>query len=153
MKKIIFLLAAITLFAACEKDNGGKDNEPVVEDGTYVGTVTVETPAFTMDDVKVKVTYGDDGKAEIEMDGVKFAEAMPVTLVIAIPEVTATETKDGIELSGNDIIPFMVGISGNRTPYPDRTVMNLEGTATPSALTFSMVCSGMGMEFAGTAAE
>ncbi len=152
MKKIVFLLAAVTLFAAsCDKNDDGKTPGPVeVENGNYVGTVTVENvgaPDFTMDNVTVKVTFGDDGKAEIKMELVKFAEMMP-KMDITIPGATAVQTNDGVNLTGEGIVPTAMG-----GPFPAYTITGLTGSVTPSALSFSMMCGAFPTSFTGTKAE
>ena len=153
MKKIIFLLAAAAIFAAtgCDSDDAGKDPGNILGNGTYVGTVTVTTPAFEKDDVEVKVTFADDRKtAKIEMFKVKFAETMPVTLDIKIPGVTAKEVSgsDGMSLSGENIIP-LVGTN----PYPLYTITGLTGTVTASELTLSMTMGAFPTTYSGTAEE
>ncbi len=149
MKKIIFLFAAATLFASsCDKNNDGNDNDPVtVEDGTYVGTVTVSPDSdspFVKENVAVRITFGDDGTAEIKMEQVKFAEMMP-KMDITIPGVTTVETDKAIALSGDGIVPIAMG-----GEFPVYTITDMEGSVTASELSFDTMFGTFPTSFSGT---
>ena len=155
MKKIIFLLAAVTLFAvACDKNDDGKgtdDTDPVgAEYETYAGTLTVDQndgTIFTKESVTITVAFDGEGKAVVKMLQVKFSDKMPMTLDMTIPGITAVETADGVELSGDGIVPEAMG-----GPFSAYTITELEGTVTPSAISFEMMCGDFPTSFSGTAA-
>ncbi len=145
---LIALLVSL-LFTACEKND--PPEEPTLPDhGAYTGTATVASGTnreLILENIEVTFTVDEAGtSADIEMLKVKFAAAMPLTIDMMIPGVELTETSSGYSISGEDIVPtYMKG-----TPYPDRTITGLMGTATEQTLTFSMMCGTYPLSFTGT---
>ncbi|MBQ5528584.1 MAG: hypothetical protein IIU05_05995, partial [Bacteroidales bacterium] len=106
MKKLVFgLMIALTVFAACSKDD---DNKATLEANSYVGTVTVVEPPFTASDIKVSVTPIEGTTTmDIKMFEVKFNERMPITIDFTIPKVSYAIDGDTINIFGENIIPTM----------------------------------------------
>ena len=134
MKKLVFgLMIALTVFAACSKDDDNK--EVTVEDNSYVGTVTVVEPHFTASDIKVSVTPIEGTTTmDIKMFEVKFNERMPITVDLTIPKVSYTVEGNTINFSGENIIPTM----GAGYEKPDFTVTGLKGTIKDGNIDFSL---------------
>jgi hypothetical protein len=149
LKTLSIALTAGLLFVSCDPKTGGPEEQPSLpENGTYTGTFTVGLEnAFTLENAQVVLTADEnETSGQIDMLKVKFAEAMPVTLDIAIPGVTLTVTDKGYNISGDGIVPTYA--SG--TPFPDRTITDLEGTATPDELWLLMMCGEDQLTFTGT---
>lgn len=124
--------------------------EAVVTSAIYTGTVSVApgTPdAFTLEDVEVEFTLGqDETTADIEMLQVKFAIAMLIMLDMLMSGVTLTETNDGYAISGEGIIPTVMG----GRPFEQYTINDLSGSVTPETLSIDMMCGTYPLSFEGT---
>ena len=151
MKKIalFFMAASLLAWTGCDSDND-KPEEPVeVADGTYRGTVTVDQndgTFFNKENVDVVVTF-EDGKAQIDLKKVKFANAMP-ELDITIPGVTIAETAEGYAISGENIVPLAMG-----GQFPAYTITGLTGKVTPETFAFEMMCGVYPTSFSGEKVE
>ena len=136
--KAMLLLAVVAIFvAACEKDK--KSELPVIEDGSYVGKMTIldaggnvyhEQENVTM---KIKVKAGE--VIDLDMVAVKFAPTMPMSLNVTVPGITTADISTGYSLSGDNITPIAMG-----GPYTNIEMNDLDGSVTLQNLTFSMVC-------------
>lgn len=153
MKKLLFYFMAAAAFvtlAACDENGGDETEDPVVKDGTYKGTVTVDAGtenAFTFENASMEVTVSEDKTfADIKMAKVKFAEAMP-PMDITIPGVIMEKAATGYSLSGNGIVPTAMG-----GEFPAFTINGLTGQITDLALSFDMLCGTYRVAFSGTAA-
>lgn len=149
MKYLKFLAAAmlaVTVVACGDKGNEEGTKQP--KSSKYIGTMVVDQndeTTFTMQDVIVELVV-DGNKAEIKMNKVKFAEAMPVTLDMTIPGVTAVKTDATTALSGDNIIPLAMG-----GKFPNYTITGLTGTATVNNISLSMMCGEYPLTYTGTA--
>ena len=146
MKKFLFgLMTALTMFAACSKDDDNKD--VTVEDNSFVGTVTVVEPHFTASDIKVSVTPIEGTKTmDIKLFEVKFNERMPMTVDLTIPKVSYTVEGNTINFFGENIIPTM----GAGYEKPDYTVTGLKGTIKDEKIDFSLNFGAFPTKYAGT---
>ena len=145
MKKLVFgLMIALTVFAACSKDD---DNKVTLEASSYVGTVTVVEPPFTASDIKVSVTPIEGTTTmDIKMFQVKFNERMPVTIDFTIPKASYTVSRDGVNFSGENIIPTM----GSGYEKPEYTVTELKGTIKDGKIDFSLKFGSFPTKYTGT---
>ncbi len=149
----LIALATTLLFTSCNNGDGeNTGGSELPEDSAYIGTFIVApgTPIeFTLQDARVELSVFNNGdSARIDMLQVKFAEAMPMKMDIAVPGVKLTKKNETYSISGDTIVPFIV--SG---PFPSRTITELSGTATNETLEFSMVCGSDPLSFTGTRKE
>ncbi len=147
MKKFLFgLMTALTVFAACSKDD--KDVQNITfEKTTYVGEVTVVEPYYVKSDVKVNVVPSAEaeGVLDIEMIRVNFAEAMKTEIDFTIPAVPYT-VKDGVvSFGGEGIIPT---VRGNE--FPKFTVTGMTGTIKGDKIDFSLNFGTYPTKYTGT---
>ena len=149
MKKLVFgLMIALTVFAACSKDDDNK--EVTVEDGSYVGTVTVVEPHFSASDIKVSVTPIEGTTTlDIKMFEVRFSERMPKTIDFTIPKASYTIDGDTINIFGENIIPTM----GAGYEKPEYTVTELKGTIKDGKIDFSLKFGSFPTKYSGTLAK
>lgn len=135
------------MFACGDKGTDGPKNE--IKEGTYVGTVIADlndgTPVYTINDVNVELTSNENGTVDVKMLDVKFAEAMPVSINITAPGITATKTEEGHAFSGKDIIPLVMG-----GPNKDYMITSLSGTLIGETLSFEMTSKGYSLTYTGT---
>jgi len=137
--KMLTVLAVAAIFiTACGKDNNPEP--PVIEDGTYVGTMTVYNGIdgqlhYQQNNVSIKIEKGDGNIVNIEILQVKFDERMPMTIDVTIPEVTTVDTETGFSLSADNIIPIAMGSQSDNFKMND-----LNGSITRQSMTFSVVC-------------
>lgn len=116
----------------------------------YKGTATV-TPGtpneFVLENIEVILTVNEAETAgDIELLKVKFAAAMPLTIDMKVPGATLTKSASGYAISGENIVPTYM----NGTPYPERTITGLMGTASKQEISFSMVCGVFPLSFTGS---
>lgn len=142
----LFSMAALVATACTKSDEGTGGKEPVVDNGTYVGTVTVDQndgTVYTQENVTMTFEQ-KSGTAQIKMSQVGFSQQMPVKLDMTIPGITATETTDGLTISGDNIVPQAMG-----GDFPKYTIKNMTGKVTADAISFDMVCGGFPFSFKG----
>lgn len=144
----LFLMAMITLsITACDKTEDNNKNA-TVEDGSYTGTLTVDQTdgtIYTQQNVNVTLQL-IDGKAQIKMSQVAFSAQMPVKLDMTIPGITTAENAEGITISGDNIVPQAMG-----GDFPKYTIKQMNGKATPTNISFAMICGTFPLSFTGTA--
>ena len=147
MKKNLFCLLLVLLgCVACSEENTPKDETQKPVDTNYVGQLTVgegDSNSFVLENVKSKVEYAND-KMSILLEGVKFAENMPVSLNMTIPGIDYT-TGDVINFWRTGIVPLAMG--GEFPTYP---ITNLNGTITDGVMSFSMTCGDYPVMYTGT---
>ena len=145
MKKFLFgLMTALVVFSACSKED---DNKVTLEANSYVGTVTVVEPPFTASDIKVSVTPIEGTTTmDIKMFQIKFNERMPVTIDFTIPKASYTVSRDGVNFSGENIIPTM----GAGYEKPEYTVTELKGTIKDGKIDFSLKFGSFPTKYTGT---
>ena len=148
MKKLVFgLMIALTVFAACSKDD---DNKATLEANSYVGTVTVVEPPFTASDIKVSVTPIEGTTTmDIKMFEVKFNERMPITIDFTIPKASYTIEGDTINFFGENIIPT----TGAGYEKPEYIVTGLKGTIKDGKIDFSLNFGAFPTKYSGTLAK
>lgn len=130
-----FLFAAVLVVAAaCSKNEPVKIIETPTET-VYSGTMTVVTDGKdnVSENVKVNVSFQEDGTATIIFNKVKFVPQMPVSLDVTVPGVTCEIRENEIILSGNDIVPLAMGM-----PYERYKVTSLTGKIISGKLTISL---------------
>lgn len=143
-----FLFAAVLVVAAaCSKNEPVKIIETPTET-VYSGTMTVVADGKdnVSENVKVNVSFQEDGTATIIFNKVKFVPQMPVSLDVTVPGVTCEISKNEIILSGNDIVPLAMGM-----PYEKYKVTSLSGKITAGKLTVSLNFGGYATSYAGDA--
>ena len=119
MKKLLILLA----LAACAACNTEDDNDNR-QKATFGGTLTItsnQTPSatpFVTNNISFELTEDNSGLFKLTMYNVRFAQSMPMSLNIVIPELKYEDSdNDGIyELTStaDPIIPYIGG-----KPYYD----------------------------------
>lgn len=142
--KFLFIAVIVLLITACDDDK--KNEEVTVTDGTYKGTLIVDQnddTFYTQENVTVILNTGTDN-AEIKMMQVSFSSKMPVTLDMTIPSITKAEVIDGLQLSGDNIIPLAMG-----GEFPRYTITGMTGKATPQVLALQFTCGEYPLTFSG----
>ena len=114
MKKLLILLA----LAACAACNTEDDNDNR-QKATFGGTLTItsnQTPSatpFVTNNISFELTEDNSGLFKLTMYNVRFAQSMPMSLNIVIPELKYEDSdNDGIyELTStaDPIIPYIGG--------------------------------------------
>lgn len=143
-----FLFAAVLVVAAaCSKNEPVKIIETPAET-VYSGTMTVVADGKDniSENVKVNVSFQEDGTATIIFNKVKFVPQMPVSLDVTVPGVTCEIRKNEIILSGNDIVPLAMGM-----PYEKYKVTSLSGKIIAGKLTVSLNFGEFATSYAGDA--
>ena len=134
-------LAALALIA-CEKTP-----TPIVpEEADYVGTVTVESSAGTVENVGARVEFRpyEDGTAELTLYEISFHPRMPMKLDVTIPGLLMTCTPQKIILTGDDIVPFALG-----GEFPNYTVTDLRAEIIGNKMTLNLKFGGTPTSFVG----
>jgi len=137
-------IIAISMSACEEKEPEG--NEISIEDGTYIGTLTVDQndgTSHTQENVSV-VFELQEGGAVMKMLQVSFSPRMPLKLDMTIPNITAASTPEGLVLSGDNIIPLAMG-----GEFPAYTITGLTGEVTPQTILLEMMCGTYPLAFSG----
>ena len=116
MKKLLILLA----LAACAACNTEDDNDNR-QTATFGGTLTItsnQTPSatpFVTNNISFELTEDNSGLFKLTMYNVRFAQSMPMSLNIVIPELKYEDSDgDGIyELTStaDPIIPYIGGLA------------------------------------------
>lgn len=143
-----FLFAAVLVVAAaCSKNEPVKIIETPAET-VYSGTMTVVADGKdnVSENVKVNVSFQEDGAATIIFNKVKFVPQMPVSLDVTVPGVTCEIRENEIILSGNDIVPLAMGM-----PYEKYKVTSLSGKIIAGKLTVSLNFGEFATSYAGDA--
>ncbi len=148
MRKLFLLLFAAAAIAACDDDKDyGNPNE------NYTGTLTVtllSDPAQvnTFEHKQFSLVRAGDGTLTLWMHETQFIPQMPV-LTMEVPGIVYTRAADGLNLSGERIVPKMGG-----TPYEKYLITDLSGRLTDAEpedrLTLSFECMGFRVAYAGT---
>lgn len=143
-KHMLMALAAVAAIG-CTKNN---PDEYTVQEGSYVGTVTVNSTSgevFDNENIEVSFTPSEDGKtATLVMYQIKFTPRMPMKLDITIPDVNITAEGQDIKLECAEVIP--IALNG---PFPQYTVTNLTGKIVDDELTFSLNFGATPTSFSG----
>lgn len=143
-----FLIAAVSVVAAaCSKNEPVKIIETPAET-VYSGTLTVVAAGKdnVSENVKVNVSFQEDGTVTIIFNKVKFVPQMPVSLDVTVPGVKCEIRENEIILSGNDIVPLAMGM-----PYERYKVTSLTGKIIAGKLTISLNFGGFATSYAGDA--
>ena len=143
-----FLFAAVLVVAAaCSKNEPVKIIETPAET-VYSGTMTVVADGKdnVSENVKVNVSFQEDGTATIIFNKVKFVPQMPVSLDVTVPGVSCETRENEIILSGNDIVPLAMGM-----PYERYKVTSLSGKIIAGKLTVSLNFGEFATSYAGDA--
>lgn len=143
-----FLIAAVSVVAAaCSKNEPVKIIETPAET-VYSGTMTVVAGGKdnVSENVKVNVSFQEDGTATIIFNKVKFVPQMPVSLDVTVPGVTCETRENEIILSGNDIVPLAMGM-----PYAKYNVTSLSGKIISGKLSISLNFGGYATSYVGDA--
>ena len=145
-KHMLLALAALAAIG-CNKNNPEETVGP--KDGSYVGTVTVNSTSgevFDNENIEVSFTPSEDGKtATLVMYQIKFTPRMPMTLDITIPDVNITAEGQEIKLECAEVVPIAMG-----GPFPNYTVTNLTGKISGDELTFSLNFGATPTSFSGS---
>lgn len=143
-----FLFAVVlAVAAACSKNEPVKIIETPTET-VYSGTMTVVADGKdnVSENVKVNVSFQEDGTATIIFNKVKFVPQMPVSLDVTVPGVTCETRENEIILSGNDIVPLAMGM-----PYEKYKVTSLTGKIISGKLTISLNFGEFATSYVGDA--
>lgn len=122
MKKFfIIALSALALAFTTSCEPSSTEEKPNNE-GYFQGKVTVDNAdgsKFEDSNVMLVISEPVDGKCDITIAQVKFADKMPVRIDMTIPGVSISNL--GV-LSGNNIVPLAAG-----GPFPAYTITDLQG--------------------------
>lgn len=143
-----FLFAAVLVVAAaCSKNDPVKIIETPAET-VYSGTMTVVADGKdnVSENVKVNVSFQEDGTTNIIFNKVKFVPQMPVSLDVTVPGVKCECRENEIILSGSDIVPLAMGM-----PYEKYNVTSLTGKIISGKLTISLNFGGYATSYVGDA--
>ncbi len=148
MKKLfllpLFALMAIILPSCSDDDNNGGGGETIETSTIYNGKLIVNG-TYARDSVDCKVEFAEDKKSfTLDIYKVKFAEAMSVSIDIAIPGIPATVNGDDVTFSGDTIVP-LIGV----VPSPAYTFSSINGEIKEGELKFSAVCTRGLFTFSG----
>lgn len=133
------ICAAMLSFVACNKS----DDEPYTEQASLKGRLTASmpgTPTFVQDEAGVDFNFGSDGLAIITLKGVKFAEAMPMTVDLVIDSVpyTRDEVNNTNSYSISKVVPKF-----NGQPMARYTITSLRGEfVSPDLFSMGFTASG-----------
>lgn len=149
MKRCMFLLAALSLFAAgCGKEETETAVTPQQADFTGTVTVTYQEKDYDNPGIRVDFTPSEDGKtATLTMYKIKFVPQMPVTIDVTIPDVALSVSGNTVTLSCDGVDPLAMG-----GPVSRYHVKNLTGTLTGETLQFSLLFGDYPTRFSGTKA-
>lgn len=145
--KASLFAAVLVVAAACSKNEPEKIIETPAET-VYSGTMTVVAGGKdnVSENVKVNVSFQEDGTATIIFNKVKFVPQMPVSLDVTVPGVTCETRENEIILSGNDIVPLAMGM-----PYEKYNVTSLTGKIISGKLTISLNFGEFATSYVGDA--
>ena len=145
MKKILLILAAATMLAACNKNEPeftpNQDKTAFNEATKFEASGTNNVPdgdgpntPFEMKDIRSEVVIVNETTLDIYLYEVAFASAMAqrTTINMVIPGVNYIRTEGQITLSGDNITPTTGG-----NPFTRYIVYNLSGTITADSLKFT----------------
>lgn len=147
-KTLLLTVFVLFSFAACNNNEPETDPEVKIENGTYMGLLSVDQntgSVYTQDSVCVKVEINENKTLNLVMEKVKFSQYMPVTLDMTIPKVTTETINNSLVLSGDSIIPIAMG--GEFSKY---TITEITGTLTNEKLEMTMMCGVYPLSFSGT---
>ena len=136
MKKLSFIAAIMALFlCGCEKNSGNDEQQP----GTlsFSGTMSVIFRGETVptDDVKIDVSYEEDGTLSLIFNQVKFVPQMPVSLDVKVAGITYIYKDGVVTFAGDGIVPTYGVVDAE---MPEYTVTGLTGTISGNKLRFSL---------------
>ena len=117
------ICAAMLSFVACDKDDETPYSENVSLNGTMFATMP-NSPSYSQRGTEVEFSFGTDGLASIILKGVKFAEAMPMTVdlqIDSVPYVHEEATQTNIFAVGT-VVPKYKG-----QPMAKYTITELNG--------------------------
>lgn len=148
MKKLIllplFALMAIIIPSCSDDDNTPGSGETIETTATYNGKLIVNG-SYVKDSTDCKIEFAEDSKSfTLNIYKVKFAEAMPMSIDIAISGIPCTVNGDDMTFAGDTIVP-LIGIA----PAPAYTFYNINGELTDGELQFSAVCTRGLFTFSG----
>lgn len=145
--KAFLFVAVLVVAAACSKNEPVKIIETPTET-VYSGTMTVVADGKynVSENVKVNVSFQEDGMANIIFNKVKFVPQMPVSLDVTVPGVKCETRENEIILSGNDIVPLAMGM-----PYAKYNVTSLTGKIIAGKLTVSLNFGEFATSYVGDA--
>lgn len=142
----ITALSSLLLLISC---NNGENNIPKKPDQTrcFTGEMAVDQndgTFYTQSDVQVDFEIMGD-KLNFKMYKVKFANAMPIKLDMAVEGVDYVSTEAGYTISGDGIVPFAMG-----GPFEKFTITKLIGSITDTTMTISFICGEYPVTYAGS---
>lgn len=144
----LMVLATLIALPACSDDDKetidpGKPETPVAT--TYTGRLTVNNGAYIKEDADCEITFAENGnKLTLNINNVKFAEAMPVTINLSVPKIPCTRLNGKTFFSGYDIVPMM-GVA----PAEAYKFSTITGSIENSALEFSATLTKGSFSFTG----
>ena len=128
----ILVLMTAVIMPACSDDDKDKFPPETPEAATYTGTLIVNN-SFTKENTDCEITFNENGdKLTLKINGVKFAEAMPVTIDLSVEDIPCTTENEKTIFSGNNIVPMM-GV----VPAENYTFSNINGSIENSELKFN----------------
>ena len=122
MKKLLILLA----LAACAACNTEDDNDNR-QTATFGGTLTItsnQTPSatpFVTNNISFELTEDNSGLFKLTMYNVRFAQSMPMSLNIVIPELKY-EDSDGDGRLANGVLEVIFTCRNAKIPVGDETL-------------------------------
>ena len=144
----LMVLATLIALPACSDDDKetidpGKPETPVTT--TYKGRLIVNNGAYIKENAYCEITFAESGdKLTLNINSVKFAEAMPVTINFSVPGIPCTRLNVKTFFSGYDIVPLM-GVA----PAEAYTFSTITGSIENSVLEFSATLTKGSFAFTG----
>lgn len=149
-KSLLWVAIGSVLFISCKEDPSDVESKK-----SYLGEMTVtnaDSSTFSDPEIRVSISESitEEGKYDILMKQVKFAERMPVRIDMTIPSV---ELNAAYELICDSVIPWAMG-----GPYTQWTIRNLRGQiiytdGEPSEISFEMMCGDYPVVYQGLYTE
>lgn len=146
IKALLFSLAALVMAACAEKE--GIDENPVHENSSFTGTVTVKYMGedVNTDNIVVNITPDEGGKTcSLTIIEVRFVPQMP-PIDVTIPGIEIRTTGSGIALSCDNVIPWALG-----GEYPRYLVTDFQGELKDGKLDFSLNFGSTPTSYSGIA--
>ena len=138
MKKLSFIAAIMALFiCGCDKNSDNGEQQPQPGTLPFSGTMTVVFRGETVptDDVKIDVSYEEDGTLSLLFNQVKFVPEMPVSLDVRVAGITYSYKDGVVTFAGDGIVPTYGIVDAE---MPKFTVTELTGTISGNRLRFSL---------------
>ena len=139
------MVALLCFGVGCDTGDNNLPTKPVEE--CYIGTLSVDQNDGTFyyqSNVKTTYEISAEGRLSFAMYNVKFAEGMPIKLIMFVDGVAFMEEDGQYTLSGNGLVPYAMG-----GPFEKFTITNLTGTLTEESFSLEFLCGEYPVTYSG----